>query len=176
MKAWVKKHIIDSPRFIVASSGGGGNGGYGDKAEGSGWDLGLPGPNRGTYDQKIARMASDRMLRSRTSTLCTNVLLYYSLLESQCIGNSNFLLKFRKFQNKFSFLNFLTFTTHKITNQLTLTHAGLAYAGFWRSFFLEKWSLSFLHFLSNEDHCILYESWDVQLTFETLINAVGYKL
>ena len=112
-----------------------------------------------------------RMLRSRTSTLCKNVLLYYSLPESQCNGNSNFLLKFRKFQNKFSFWNFLTFTTHKITNQLTLIDAG-----FWRSFFWEKWSLSFLHFLSNEDHCILYESWDVQLTFETLINAVGYKL
>ena len=56
-----KNQIIDGPRFIVASSGGagGGNGGYGDKAEGSGWDLGLPGPNRGTYDQKIARMASE---------------------------------------------------------------------------------------------------------------------
>ena len=33
---------------------------------------------------------------------------------------------------------------------------------FWKVFFWEKWSLSFLYFLSNEDHSILYESWDVQ--------------
>ena len=64
-----------------------------------------------------------RMLRSRTSTLCTNVLLYYSL-PVQCDGNFDFLLKFRKFQKEFSFWNFLTFTIHKITNQLTLIDAG----------------------------------------------------
>ena len=65
-----------------------------------------------------------RMLRSRTSTLCTNVLLYYSLPESQCDGNFSFLLKFRKFQYKFSFWNFQAFTPHKITNQLTLINGG----------------------------------------------------
>ena len=71
-----KNHIIDGPRFKVASSGGG-NGGYGDKAEGSGWDLSLPGPNRGTYDQKIARMASEclglELLLCARMCFCTTV-------------------------------------------------------------------------------------------------------
>ena len=70
-----KTHIIDGPCFIVTSSGG--NGGYGDKAEGSGWDLGLPGPNRGTYDQKIARMASEclglELLLCARMFICTTV-------------------------------------------------------------------------------------------------------
>ena len=43
-----------------------------------------------------------RMLRSRTSTsLCTNVLLYYSLPESQCDGNFDLLLKVSKSREQF---------------------------------------------------------------------------
>ena len=46
-------------------------------------------------------------------------------------------------------------------------------AGFLEEFlFMEKLSLSFLYFLWNEDNSILYESWDVQPTFDTLINQV----
>ena len=40
-----------------------GRGGYGNAKtkhlEDSGWDLSLPAPNRGTYDQKIASTASE---------------------------------------------------------------------------------------------------------------------
>ena len=32
------------------------------------------------------------------------------------------------------------------------------------------------NFLSNEDLSILYESWDVQLAFDTLSNAFSYKV
>ena len=39
---------------------------------------------------------------------------------------------------------------------------------------LEKWSLPFLNFLSNRS--ISYESWDVQLTFDTLIYPFRVKL
>jgi hypothetical protein len=50
----------------------------------------------------------------------------------------------------------------------------LKLAGFWEAFFVEmKFAVS--NFLSNEDLSILYESWDVQLTFDTLINAFRFK-
>ena len=51
---------------------------------------------------------------------------------------------------------------------LSLILSGLMFSG---GVFSKKWSLSFLNFLSIEDHSILYESWDVQLTFDALINA-----
>ena len=45
---------------------------------------------------------------------------------------------------------------------------------FWRSFLGEmKFALS--NFLSNKDLSISYESSDVQLTFDTLINAFRFK-
>ena len=41
--------------------------------------------------------------------------------------------------------------------------------------FIEEMKFVFLNFLSNEDLSISYESWDIQLTFDTLINTFVYK-
>jgi hypothetical protein len=40
--------------------------------------------------------------------------------------------------------------------------------------FLEKQSLSFLNFHSNEDHNILYKIRDDQLAFDTLVNVFRF--
>ena len=36
--------------------------------------------------------------------------------------------------------------------------------------------ISLKNFLSNKDHSILYESWDFELTFDSLMNGFGYKV
>ena len=43
--------------------------------------------------------------------------------------------------------------------------------------FREVWEMKFayLNFLSKEDLNISYENWDVELTFDTLINASRFK-
>ena len=48
---------------------------------------------------------------------------------------------------------------------------------FWRSFLgrNELCLFCIFFFFWNEDHSTLYESWDIQLTFETLINAYRFK-